>query len=79
MGIHHLQDGQQLLTTVQDVIGFMDGVSLSTDCTDEHVTWNLFYSCYECDTIINNVFAYSSTGICSTVLEIFLVAGQMDP
>ena len=45
-----------------DVIGFMDGVSLATECTSEATTQNAFYSGYECDTVINNVFAYGPDG-----------------
>ena len=47
---------------VQDVIGFMDGVSFSTECTDECVAQNSFYCGYKCDTTINNVFAYGQDG-----------------
>ena len=45
-----------------DVIGFMDGVSLSAECTDERVEQNAFYCGYDCDTMLNNVFAYGPDG-----------------
>ena len=38
--------------SIDDVIGFMDGVSLATECTSETTTQNAFYSWYECDTVI---------------------------
>jgi hypothetical protein len=48
--------------SIDDVIGFMDGASLATECTSEATTQNAFYSGYECDTVINNVFAYGPDG-----------------
>ena len=45
-----------------DVIGFMDGVSLSAECTDERIEQNAFYCGYDCDTMVNNVFAYGPDG-----------------
>ena len=51
-----------------DVIGFMDGVALKTECTSERVTQNTFYNGYECDTTVNNVFTYGPDG------EVFFMA-----
>ena len=48
--------------TVDNVIGFMDGVLLATECTSEKVTQNAFYNGYQCDTVINNVFGYGPDG-----------------
>ena len=48
--------------SVDDVIGFMDGVSLSSECTDERVEQNAFYCGYDSDTMVNNVFAYGPDG-----------------
>ncbi len=45
-----------------DNIGFMDGVSFSTECTSECVQQNVFYCGYDCDTMVNNVFAYGPDG-----------------
>ena len=45
-----------------DVIGFMDGVSFKSECTSEHITQNAFYCGYDCDTTVNNVFAYGPDG-----------------
>jgi hypothetical protein len=47
---------------VSDIIGFMDGVSIPVECTDERVEQNAFYCGYDCNTMINNVFAYGPDG-----------------
>jgi hypothetical protein len=47
---------------VNDIIGFMDGVPFSTKCTDERVEQNSMYCGYDCDTMVNNVFAYGPDG-----------------
>ncbi len=43
---------------VNDIIGFMDGVSFPMECTSERVQQNAFHCGYNCDTMVNNVFAY---------------------
>lgn len=48
--------------SVDDVIGFMDGLSLSSECTDERNTQNAYYCGCDCDTMVNNVFAYGLDG-----------------
>eukprot|EP00804_Cyclotella_cryptica_P001714 CCRYP_009082-RA/>CCRYP_009082-RA protein AED:0.07 eAED:0.07 QI:0/-1/0/1/-1/1/1/0/232 len=53
---------------IDDVIGFMDGLALKTECTSERVIQNAFYSGYECDTTVNNVFTYGLDG------KVFLAA-----
>jgi len=53
---------QQREPLVDDVIGFMDGVSFTTQSTDERLEQNAFYCGYDCDTTINNVFAYGPDG-----------------
>jgi hypothetical protein len=45
-----------------DVIGFMDGVSFQTECTSERMEQNAFYCGYDCDTMVNNVFAFGLDG-----------------
>jgi hypothetical protein len=45
-----------------DIIGFMDGVSFFTKCMDECVEQNLMYCRYDCDIMVNNVFAYGPNG-----------------
>jgi hypothetical protein len=47
---------------VHDIIGFMDGISFPTECTSESVQQNAFYCGYDCDTMVNNVFAYGLDG-----------------
>ena len=47
---------------VNDVSGFMDGLSLTTDCTDETLTQNTYYCGYSCDAVINNVLAFGTDG-----------------
>jgi len=47
---------------VDDVIGFMDGVSIPAECTDKRFEQNAFYCGYDCDTMVNNVFAYGPDG-----------------
>ena len=47
---------------VDDVIGFMDGVSLPTKCTSEELEQNAMYDGYTCDTAVNNVLAYGPDG-----------------
>ena len=47
---------------VNDIIGFMDRVSLCSECMDEWFTQNAFYCGYNCNTLVNNVFAYGPDG-----------------
>ena len=47
---------------VDNIIGFMDGVSFPSECTDERVEQNGYYSGYDCDMMVNNVFAYDPDG-----------------
>ncbi len=47
---------------VNDIVGFMDGVSFSTECTDERVEQNSMYCGYDCNAMVNNVFAYDPDG-----------------
>ncbi len=47
---------------VGDVIGFMDGVSFTTQCTNDRLMQNSMYCGYNCDTMVNNVVAYGPDG-----------------
>jgi hypothetical protein len=47
---------------VDNIIGFMDGVLFPAECTSERVQQNSFYCGYDCDTMLNNVFAYGPDG-----------------
>ena len=60
-----------------NVIGFMDGVSLSAECTDKRVEQNAFYCGYDCDMMVNNMFAYGPDGKVIFVAINFQGVGQM--
>ena len=47
---------------ISDVIGFMDGVSFTSESTSERITRNAFYCGYDCHTTVNNVFVYGPDG-----------------
>jgi len=47
---------------VTNVIGFMDGLGLTTECTDERRTQNVYYCGYDCDTMVNNVLVFGPDG-----------------
>jgi hypothetical protein len=47
---------------VDDIIGFMYGVSFPMECTSERVQQNAFYCGYDRDTMVDNVFAYGPDG-----------------
>jgi hypothetical protein len=47
---------------INDIIGFVDGSLFSTKCMDERVEQNLVYCGYDCNTMVNNVFAYGLDG-----------------
>ena len=48
--------------SIDDVIGFMDGLSLATECTSERMAQNAMYCGYDCDTMVNNIFIYGPNG-----------------
>ena len=48
--------------SIDDVIGFMDGLSLATQCTSERMAQNAMYCGYDCDTMVNNIFIYGPDG-----------------
>ena len=47
---------------VSNIIGFMDGVSFPAEYTDKRVEQNAYYCGYDCDTMVNNMFAYGPDG-----------------
>ena len=47
---------------MNDIIGFMDGVSILVECMDKCIEQNAFYCSYDCNTMVNNVFAYGPDG-----------------
>ncbi len=48
--------------TISNVIGFMDGLGLATEMTDERIQQNAYYCRYDCDTMINNVLVLGPDG-----------------
>jgi hypothetical protein len=47
---------------VRNIIGFVDGVSIPVQCSDEEEAQNAAYNGYHHDTMCNNVFAFAPTG-----------------
>ncbi len=47
---------------MDDIIGFMDGVSFPAECTDYCFIQSAMYCGYDCDMMVNNVFAYGPDG-----------------
>jgi hypothetical protein len=48
--------------SVDDVIGFLDGLSLTSECSSEVIEQNAMYNGYHSDTMVNNIFAYGPDG-----------------
>ena len=46
----------------EDVIGFMDGLSLPWACDPDEYIQNSYYNAYHADTMVNNVMAYGPDG-----------------
>ena len=61
---------------VDDIIGFMDGISFPAECTDDRFIQNAMYCGYDCDTMVNNVFASGPDGQVFLLLSTFQVVGQ---
>ena len=53
---------------VDDVIGFMNGLSLVSECTSEVFEQNAMYNGYHSETMVNNIIAYGPDG------KVFLTA-----
>ena len=53
---------QQREPIADDVIGFMDGLSLHSECSSDNLEQNAMYNGYHSDTMVNNVFAYGADG-----------------
>jgi hypothetical protein len=47
---------------VDDVIGFMDSLSLTLECSSEILEQNSMYNGYHSDTMVNNIIAYGPDG-----------------
>jgi len=52
----------QCESEVDDVIGFMDGFSLVSECTSEVLEQNAMYNGYHSETMVNNIIAYGPDG-----------------
>ncbi len=48
--------------TIANVIGFIDGLGLATQMTDERLKQNTYYCRYDCDTMINKVLVFGPDG-----------------
>ncbi len=45
-----------------DVIGFLDGVSLHSECSSDTLEQNAMYNGYHADTMVNNIIVYGADG-----------------
>ncbi len=48
--------------TISNIIGFMDGLGLAIEMTDERIQQNAYYCGYNCNTMINNVLVFGPNG-----------------
>jgi hypothetical protein len=64
--------------TLNNVIGFMDGLGLTTECTDERIMQNVYYCGYDCDTMVNNILVFGPDGKEFFVPLIILGVGPME-
>ena len=55
--VHFAQLIQAREPEVDDVIGFMDGLALTSECTSEVIEQNAIYNGYHSDTMVNNIIA----------------------
>ncbi len=60
--VHFAQLIQEREPAVDVVIGFMDGLALTSECTSDELEQNAMYNGYHSDTMVNNVFAYDPDG-----------------
>jgi hypothetical protein len=61
---------------VNDVIGFMDNLVLTTECSSEPVEQNSMYNGYHSDTMVNNIFVFGMDG--TVYLCIYLTGSWHD-
>ena len=47
---------------VDDIIGFVYGVSFPAECTDDCIVQKGMFCGFDCDMMVNNVFAYGELG-----------------
>ena len=48
--------------TILNVIGFMDGLGLEMEMTNERIQQNAYFCGYDCDTMVNNVLVCGPDG-----------------
>jgi hypothetical protein len=48
--------------TIDDVIGFLDGMTIPVQCSDDPIIQNSFFNGYHQDTMVNNIFLFSPEG-----------------
>jgi hypothetical protein len=65
--------------TISNVIGFMDGLGLVMEMTDERIQQKAYYCGYDCDIMINIVLVFGPDGKYFFVSLIIRGAGQMEP
>jgi hypothetical protein len=69
---------QEREPAIDDVIRFMDGLALSSECTSELIEQNAMCNGYHNDTMVNNIIVYGPDGKVFFAQSIFLVVGMMD-
>ncbi len=47
---------------ITNIIGFMNGLGLATECTDKRIQQNAYNCGYQCDTMVNNVLVFGPDG-----------------
>ena len=65
--------------TISNVIGFMDGLGLTTEMTSERIQQNAYYCGYDCDTMVNNFLVFGPDGKVFFLQLIIQGAGWMGP
>jgi hypothetical protein len=64
---------------ISNVIGFIDGLGLAMEMTDERIQQNAYYCGYDCDTMINKVLVSGPDGKVFFVPLIIRGAVWMEP
>jgi hypothetical protein len=64
--------------TAPNVIGFMDGLGLMTECMVERVMQSAYYCGYNCNTTVTNVLAFGPDGKVFSVPLIILGVWSME-
>ncbi len=49
-------------STILNIIGFMDGLGLATEMTDERIQQNAYYCGYNCDTMVISILIFGPNG-----------------